>query len=170
MADPTGIAGKVAEEMLKEVQEAMKQAEQLAEAQQTQKTPDVQFSQVMNNQQVGAAQQVNATQEIRPGNDATNVLRAATQSQRVPGVAPVGDSLNTSPVMSGVQRIMTDVMSGQNKLEEIVSLAISGRNFSSSELLALQAGVYRFTQELELTSKVIEKGTSSIKQTLNTQV
>lgn len=164
MADPTGMAGKVAEEMLKEVQEAMKQAEQLAEAQKTQQTPDVQFSQVMNAQQVGAAQ------EIRPGNDSTNVLRAATQAQRVPGMAPVGDSLNSSPVMSGVQRIMTDVMSGQNKLEEIVSLAISGRNFSTSELLALQAGVYRFTQELELTSKVIEKGTSSIKQTLNTQV
>lgn len=164
MADPTGIAGKVAEDMLKEVQEAMKQAEQLAEAQKTQQTPDVQFSQVMN------TQQVSATQEIRPGNDSTNVLRAATQAQRVPGMAPVGDSLNTGPVMSGVQRIMTDVMSGQNKLEEIVSLAISGRNFSSSELLALQAGVYRFTQELELTSKVIEKGTSSIKQTLNTQV
>jgi hypothetical protein len=142
----------------------MKQAEQLAEAQKTQQTPDVQFQNVMNTQQVTAAQ------EVRPGNDATNVLRAATQSQRVPGMAPVGDSLNSTPVMSGVQRIMTDVMSGQNKLEEIVSLAISGRNFSSSELLALQAGVYRFTQELELTSKVIEKGTSSIKQTLNTQV
>ena len=61
-------------------------------------------------------------------------------------------------------------MQGQNKLEEIINLSLSGRNFSSSELLALQAGVYRFTQELELTSKVVEKGTATIKQTMNTQV
>src|SRR3712207_7385062 len=52
-----------------------------------------------------------------------------------------------------------------NKLEEIINLSMSGRNFSTSELLALQAGVYRFTQELELTSKVVEKGTSTTKQT-----
>ena len=32
------------------------------------------------------------------------------------------------------------------------------------------AGVYRFTQELELTGKVVEKATSGIKQTMNTQV
>jgi len=34
----------------------------------------------------------------------------------------------------------------------------------------MQAGVYRFTQELELTSKVVEKATATIKQTMNTQV
>ncbi len=65
---------------------------------------------------------------------------------------------------------MEDVMQGQNKLEEIINLSLSGRNFSTPELLAMQAGVYRFTQELELTSKVVEKATATIKQTMNTQV
>ena len=41
---------------------------------------------------------------------------------------------------------------------------------AASELLAVQAGVYKFSQELELTSKVVEKATSGVKQTLQTQV
>jgi hypothetical protein len=51
-----------------------------------------------------------------------------------------------------------------------MKMALSGRQFTPPELLAMQAGVYRFSQELELTSKVIEKATSGIKQTMNTQV
>ncbi|MEO1227759.1 MAG: hypothetical protein AAFZ18_02555 [Myxococcota bacterium] len=163
MTDPisTG-AGQVAEKMLEEVREAASQADQLAQQAQT---PDVQFNQVMDAQRVGEIQ------EVRPG--ATDVLSAArvAQSQGAPAVPAVGRSLDRHRTMnSGVQRIMEDVMQGQNKLEEIMSLALSGRSFSTPELLALQAGVYRFTQELELTSKVVEKGTSTIKQTMNTQV
>ena len=44
-----------------------------------------------------------------------------------------------------------------------------GKEFAV-ELLAIQAGVYKFSQELELTSKVVEKATSGVKQTLQTQV
>lgn len=73
-------------------------------------------------------------------------------------------------VGAGVKGIVEDVLKGQNKLEEMIRLALSGRTFSTQELLALQAGAYRFTQELELVSKVVEKGTASIKQTMSTQV
>ena len=47
---------------------------------------------------------------------------------------------------------------------------MSGKNFSNSELLSLQAGMYKYSQELELTSKVVEKATSGLKDTLKTQV
>lgn len=40
---------------------------------------------------------------------------------------------------------------------------------SPAELLALQAGVYRFNQELELASKVVEKATGAVKTTLQSQ-
>ena len=36
--------------------------------------------------------------------------------------------------------------------------------------MALQAGMYKYTQELELTGKVVEKATSGLKDTLKTQV
>ena len=44
------------------------------------------------------------------------------------------------------------------------------KSFTPTELLAVQAGVYKFSQELELTSKVVEKATDGVKQTLQTQV
>ena len=161
MSDPlSSSAGKIAEEMMKEVQSAMKQADQVSQSQQN---PQVQFQEVMNAQQVGGVQEVGRT-------NMADLLRAARDAQNSTRVPVIGQNLDTNPVSNGLQRIMEDVMQGQNKLEEIINLSLSGKNFSSSELLALQAGVYRFTQELELTSKVVEKGTSTIKQTMNTQV
>jgi hypothetical protein len=161
MGDPlSSSAGKVAEEMMKEVQSAMKQADQVGNNQQN---PTVQFNEVMNAQQVGGVQQVQNAPNM------VELLRAARDAQNT-RTPVIGQNLDSKPAMNGLQRIMEDVMQGQNKLEEIINLSLSGKNFSSSELLALQAGVYRFTQELELTSKVVEKGTGTIKQVMNTQV
>lgn len=162
MSDPlSGGAAKVAEEMLKEVQAATEQAEQIAK---TQQTPNVQFQEVMQTQGVG---QVDPSQRTSMGQ--SDVLRVAVRNE-APPVPAIGNSLNSRNLASGFQRIMEDVMQGQNKLEEIINMSLSGRSFSSPELLAMQAGVYRFTQELELTSKVIEKATATVKQTMNTQV
>ncbi len=166
MSDPLSSgAGKVAEEMLKEVQSAVQQQDQIAKTQEV--DPSVAFQDVMQTQQVGGVQGVQGVQ-ARP-DVASDVLRAA-RSQQVPSVPAIGQSVDSSPAMGGLKRVLEDVMQGQNKLEEIVGLAMSGRNFSTPELLALQAGVYRFTQELELTSKVLEKATATVKQTMNTQV
>jgi hypothetical protein len=49
-------------------------------------------------------------------------------------------------------------------------MATSGKTYGNQELLAIQASVYKFSQELELTSKVVEKATSGVKQTMQTQV
>lgn len=164
MADPLSSgAGKVAQEMMKEVQSAMQQADQLAQAD---KPSEAQFNQVLDSQRVG---QIENTR-LNAGEGNLDVLRAARASQVAPAVPAVGNQLNSGAFSSGVQRIMEDVMQGQNKLEEIMNLSLSGRNFSTPELLAMQAGVYRFSQELELTSKVVEKATSTVKQTMNTQV
>ena len=67
-------------------------------------------------------------------------------------------------------KVLNSVVSGQDKMSKIIKLATSGRAFNPTELLAIQAGVYKFSQELELTSKVVEKATDGVKQTLQTQV
>jgi hypothetical protein len=161
MSDPLSSgAGKVAEEMLKEVESAIQQADKASKSNEVE---GVQFDNVLNSQQVG---EVQGARIHDPGS--ANVLRVARAGQVAPPA--IGNTIDTKPWMSGLQRIMEDVMQGQNKLEEIINLSLSGRNFSTPELLAMQAGVYRFTQELELTSKVVEKATNTIKQTMNTQV
>ena len=158
MSDPLSSgAGKVAEEMMKEVQTALNQVEQ------TQNVPQVAFNDVLDSQRVGTVESGRLNV-----NSNADVLRVARRAQvEVPAI---GESMNRTGLQHGIQRIMEDVMQGQNKLEEIISLSLSGRSFSTPELLAMQAGVYRFTQELELTSKVVEKATSTVKQTMNTQV
>jgi len=170
MTDPIGGAtAKVASEMVKEMQQAAQQAEQLTKTTEVQGSGAGNFQSKLDTQQLA---QINDPNKVGGINSTVNSLREAIQSQRTgaPPVPAAGEANNSKPLGGAMQKVFEDVMAGQNKLENIMNLALSGRNFSQQELLALQAGVYRFTQELELTSKVIEKGTSSIKQTLNTQV
>jgi hypothetical protein len=67
-------------------------------------------------------------------------------------------------------KMMGDIEKGQGVMDRLISEGLSGHNFQNSELLALQAGMYKYTQELELTGKVVEKATSGLKDTLKTQV
>ena len=46
----------------------------------------------------------------------------------------------------------------------------SGKPFSNAELLSLQASMYRYTQELDLVGKVVEKATTGLKDVVKTQV
>jgi hypothetical protein len=58
---------------------------------------------------------------------------------------------------------------GQRRIERAVRRARHGGGLAPEQLLALQAGVYRTTQELELASKLVEKATGAVKQTLQSQ-
>ena len=69
-----------------------------------------------------------------------------------------------------MQNMVKNLVDGQNKMEKIMNLAMSGRQFSPQEMIVMQAGVMRYSQEMDLTGKVIDKATSGIKQTMNTQV
>jgi hypothetical protein len=67
-------------------------------------------------------------------------------------------------------QVLDRVAQAQRRLDHILELAESGRNFTPAELLALQAHVYRSSQELDLAGKVVEKATGGVKQVLQTQV
>lgn len=107
--------------------------------------------------------------------DATSVLRSAqTQLNNLDGTNAIPSSTRIGSAEkakeSRLANMLEGLMRGQDKMQEIMEMALSGRQFAPQELLGMQAGVYRFTQELELTSKVVEKATSGVKQTINTQV
>jgi len=51
-------------------------------------------------------------------------------------------------------------------MDKLISSSLSGKSFSNSELISLQAGMYKYSQELDLCSKVVEKATSGLKDTL----
>ena len=56
------------------------------------------------------------------------------------------------------------------RLDAVLAAARRGQTFTASELLALQADAYRYSQSLEVASKVVEQGAQSVKQAVNTQV
>jgi hypothetical protein len=95
----------------------------------------------------------------KPGNkSATGRMDPVTQKS--------GVNKSTSMLMGLVQNIEK----GQASMDKLINGSLNGKTFSNSEMLGLQAGMYKYTQELELTGKVVEKATSGLKDTLKTQV
>jgi hypothetical protein len=167
-----GGLGQVAGEMLKEMQKAQTEMQQLEQKQKL-GGPNEAFQQAMQAQQGGHTgnnpQPGLSVHGTVAGGDAnvTDVLRAAKAQQALPSTKVGATEKAEQSKLAGM---LDNLINGQDKMTKIMHMALSGRQFSPTELLAMQAGVYRFSQELDLTSKVVEKATGGIKQTLNTQV
>ncbi len=58
---------------------------------------------------------------------------------------------------------------GRRSLDRAIAHGHAGRTLSQEELLALQATVYRYTQELEIASKLVDKSTTAVRTTLQSQ-
>jgi hypothetical protein len=158
--------GKAAEELMKEMQKAQAEVHQKSLDKVGGGSPTQDFGQVLQSHQTQEVGKV-STSKVHGAHKAANILaqakiNASAPSQKVNEVA--------TAQRSKMADMLQELIGGQDKMTGIMKMALSGRQFSPPELLAMQAGVYRFSQELELTSKVIEKATSGIKQTMNTQV
>lgn len=162
-----------ATELVKEMQKAQAQVQQLDKEQsQVASGQGNNFNQAMQSQQQtqNALQVTQAQQAANPAqyNPAvTDVLRQAKLQEAAPSTR-IGATERVEE--SKLQGMIDGIVHGQDKMTKIMQMALSGRQFNPTELLAMQAGVYRYSQELDLTSKVVQQATSGIKQTLNTQV
>jgi exonuclease VII small subunit len=98
----------------------------------------------------------------------------ADKAQAVQSPAPVRqvESVGKTerPTLSMVSRVVSELEQGQLRLDKLIDAGVSGKQFSNAELLSLQASMYKYTLELDLTSKVVEKATSGLKDVVKTQV
>ena len=176
MADPIGGGiGKASQQMMQELQKQMDQngpqkagGENFGDmvAKNTTQTQGVQDA-----TKVQDTTKVHETSKVRETQSAASVLKTAqvNASQKIgPEHTKVAKASDAKE--SGFKRLLGQVVDGQNKLDDIIRMATSGKTYNQQELLAIQASVYKFSQELDLTSKVVEKATSGIKQTMQTQV
>lgn len=62
--------------------------------------------------------------------------------------------------------LLRRVSSGERYMDSIVRQGLSGRAFTNEELLTVQARIYRYTQEVELVSKIVDKTTGAVKTVL----
>jgi len=87
------------------------------------------------------------------------------------GMDPVAQKNEVSKSTSMLSSMMQNLEKGQAHIDKLINGGISnGKAMSNQELLSMQAGMYKYTQELDLVSKVVEKATSGLKDTLKTQV
>jgi len=160
--------GKASQEMIKELQKMQQQDQVKDPGGKAGGESGAKFNQsLQNHSQVNEAQNLQKLQEASKTTQTTQAkaptaIDKALQTQN----SHVQDA--KKPGMFG--SVVKEMMAGQNKLEDLMKCAMSGQKLSNQEMIGIQAGVYMYSQQMELTSKVIEKATSGIKQTMNTQV
>lgn len=151
------------------------------QVQATQATQSVQATQAMQATasvtQTQAAQRMSATHKVQ---DVVKAEKTAKDNQ-TPDIEyeendggflfdPVTQKQEVSKGQSTIMSMLASMEKGQAHMDKLINTSMSGVQFSNQELLQMQAGMYRYTQELELTGKVVEKATSGLKDTLKTQV
>jgi hypothetical protein len=90
--------------------------------------------------------------------------RWAPAARRAPPATVV--SAPSGPVRSLVQ----GTLDGERRVDTLLAAAARGKTFSPSELLALQATVFRYSQAVEVVSRASDKLVGAVKQALGTQV
>jgi hypothetical protein len=95
-----------------------------------------------------------------------DAAQALPPSERVE-LAPL---VGRSPAGNLVEQVVGGLEQGQLQLDRLIQAGASGQRFSNAELLSLQASLYKYTLELDLTGKVVEKATTGLRDVLKTQV
>jgi hypothetical protein len=83
--------------------------------------------------------------------------------------AVLAEGAERGPFLTAVRDAGHRIMRGERTVDRAIQKARAGHVFRHEELLALQSGVYRYTQELELASKVVDKATGAVRHTLQSQ-
>jgi hypothetical protein len=133
-------------------------------AQATQKADAVRQVETVNKTEKAALNKVNTAAQqpmTARGAEAVNAKAETAKSTAASGTNKAGDMMT---------QVVGDLEKGQVNLEKIIAQASSGKQFSNAELLSLQASMYQYTQQLDLTSKVVEKATTGLKDVVKTQV
>lgn len=122
-------------------------------------------------QQAQQIQQADKARQIDQANKIDKAGMTKAENKSATGkMDPVTQKTEVSKSSSMIMGMMQNMEKGQASLDKLINGGLNGKNFSNSELIGLQAGMYKYTQELELTGKVVEKATSGLKDTLKTQV
>lgn len=87
-----------------------------------------------------------------------------------PEGAAVAGAQHTDPSANALtdagRRILARVARGERYIEQVVRGAAGGKAYTPADLLAIQAQVYRHTQEVELVSKFVDRATTTVKTVL----
>ena len=66
-----------------------------------------------------------------------------------------------------VKSAFKEIQRNERIINRAIVQAMRGKDFTPQELLALQATVYRYNQQVELVSKLVDKATNGVRQIIN---
>lgn len=88
-----------------------------------------------------------------------------------PAVAPPppeSSEADAEPVPSGFEQLLRALSANIEEGEHIVARAKSGyTSFDAAELIALQAGIYRYSEAIDLSAKLVDRATSAVRTVLS---
>jgi hypothetical protein len=103
---------------------------------------------------------------VAPSRPAT-VATAATESNAPsPTAAPTKPAPTTTPLRSMLER----TVGAEKQVDALLEAAARGKTFTPAQLLAMQATVARYSQTVEVVSRVADRLVGAVKQTMGTQV
>jgi hypothetical protein len=74
------------------------------------------------------------------------------------------------PASTAVRGVLERAVAAERNLDTLLASAARGKTFSPAELLALQATVFRYSQTVEIVSRVADRLVGAVKQVMGTQV
>jgi hypothetical protein len=115
--------------------------------------------------------------DIKPEASSLDAARASRSVDRAEqrkahgAEAAAGGHAESTAGASPFARILHGLGSEVDKGEKMVRKATSsgGQDLGPSELLALQAGVYRYSEAVDLSAKLIDRATSGVKTVIQGQ-
>ena len=85
---------------------------------------------------------------------------AASETPAKPAVAPVEGNPEPSPFAKMLHGLGHELTSGESMMRGAVSAA---HDLGPGELIALQAGVYRYSEAIDLASRLVDHAGTSVK-------
>jgi len=80
------------------------------------------------------------------------------------GMARPSEPSEPSPFAALVARVASNIETG----ERVVARAAGGyASLDAAELIALQAGIYRYSEAIDLTAKLVDRATSAVRTVLS---
>jgi hypothetical protein len=127
------------------------------------------FSEVLKPPVPRASAEVGPTPVVSPARAAPTQAKSAPRASAGCVEAKPSAGVHGAKVPHAAQ-LVDRVARAQQQLDSVLRQAERGKTFTPAELVALQAKVYRASQEIDLAGKVVEKATGGVKQILQTQV
>jgi hypothetical protein len=84
--------------------------------------------------------------------------------------SPPAAVAGAAPTASPVRAMFERAVGAEKQVDALLEAAARGKTFTPAQLLAMQATVARYSQTVEVVSRVADRLVGAVKQTMGTQV